>query len=142
MSFVYILYILTIITLYRFLTLYIQSPCLQYLLLQICPLECCRFTFPENCMEYLTTLSVKTLQLLPSVDRIKSIFLNWTFKAFHSLTSAHLFNLIIQAFRNTHGTSLVVQQLRFHAPNAGGLGSIPDWGTRSHMQQLRPSIAK
>ena len=142
MSFVSILYILVIITLYRFLTLYIQAPCLQYLLPQICPLECYIFTFPENCMEYLTALSVKTLQLIPGVDRIKSIFLNWTLKAFHNLTSAHLFNLIIQAFRNTHGTSLVVQWLRFHAPNAGGLGSVPEWGTRSNMQQLRPSVAK
>ena len=142
MSFVSILYILIIITLYRFLTLYIQAPCLQYLLPQICHLECYIFTFPENCMEYLTALSVKTLQLIPGVDRIKSIFLNWTFKAFHNLPSAHLFNLIIQSFRNTHGTSLVVQWLRFHAPNAGGLGSIPEWGTRSHMQQLRPSVAK
>ena len=26
------------------------------------------------------------------------------------------------------GASLVVQWLRFHAPNAGGLGSIPRWG--------------
>ena len=31
------------------------------------------------------------------------------------------------------GTSLVVQRLRLHAPNAGGLGSIPGQGTRSHM---------
>ena len=31
------------------------------------------------------------------------------------------------------GTSLVVQWLRFHAPNAGGLGSIPGQGVRSHM---------
>ena len=31
------------------------------------------------------------------------------------------------------GTSLVVQLVRFHAPNAGGPGSIPGWGTRSHM---------
>ena len=31
------------------------------------------------------------------------------------------------------GTSLVVQWLRLHAPNAGGLGSIPGRGTRSHM---------
>ena len=29
------------------------------------------------------------------------------------------------------------QWLRFHAPNAGGLGSIPDQGTRSYMLQLR-----
>ena len=35
------------------------------------------------------------------------------------------------------GTSLVVQWLRLHAPNAGGPGSIPDQGTRSHMPQLR-----
>ena len=33
------------------------------------------------------------------------------------------------------GTYLVVQQLRFHAPNAGDLGSIPGQGTRSHMLQ-------
>ena len=35
------------------------------------------------------------------------------------------------------GTSLVVQWLRLHAPNAGGLGSIPSWGTSSHILQLR-----
>ncbi|TEA32663.1 hypothetical protein DBR06_SOUSAS32010022, partial [Sousa chinensis] len=33
--------------------------------------------------------------------------------------------------------SLVVQCLRLHAPNAGGLGSIPGQGTRSHIPQLR-----
>ena len=40
---------------------------------------------------------------------------------------------------NTHwmGTSLVVQWLRLHAPNAGGPDSIPGQGTRSHMAQLR-----
>ena len=27
--------------------------------------------------------------------------------------------------------------LRFHTPNAGGLGSIPGQATRSHMPQLR-----
>ena len=39
-------------------------------------------------------------------------------------------------------TSLVVQWLRLHAPNAGDLGLIPGQGTRSHMLQLRPSTAK
>ncbi|TEA41101.1 hypothetical protein DBR06_SOUSAS29010017, partial [Sousa chinensis] len=29
--------------------------------------------------------------------------------------------------------SLVVQWVRLHAPSAGGLGSIPGRGTRSHM---------
>ena len=35
------------------------------------------------------------------------------------------------------GTSLMVQWLRLHAPNAGGLVSIPGQGNRSHMPQLR-----
>ena len=35
------------------------------------------------------------------------------------------------------GTSLVVQRLRLHPPNAGGPGSIPGWGTRSCMPQLK-----
>ena len=35
------------------------------------------------------------------------------------------------------GTSLVVQWLRFHAPNAGGPGLIPGQGTRPHIPQLR-----
>ena len=40
------------------------------------------------------------------------------------------------------GTSLAVQWLRLHAPNAGVPGSIPGQGTRSHMLQLRPWAAK
>ncbi|TEA29277.1 hypothetical protein DBR06_SOUSAS14810096, partial [Sousa chinensis] len=35
------------------------------------------------------------------------------------------------------GISLVVQWLRLHAPSAGGPGSIPGQGTRSHMLQRR-----
>ena len=31
----------------------------------------------------------------------------------------------------------MVQWLRLHALNTGGPGSIPGWGTRSHMPQLR-----
>ena len=43
--------------------------------------------------------------------------------------------------QNIHpGTSLVVQWLRLHAPNAGGLGSIPGQGTRSCMLHLRVLI--
>ena len=34
-------------------------------------------------------------------------------------------------------TSLVVQWLRSHAPNVGGLGLIPGQRTRSHMLHLR-----
>ena len=42
---------------------------------------------------------------------------------------------------NSMGTSLVVQGLGLHASNAGGPGSIPGPGTRSHMPQLRPGAA-
>ena len=42
-----------------------------------------------------------------------------------------------EAKRYLLGTSLVVQWLRLRAPNAGGLGSIPGQGTRSHRPQLR-----
>ena len=42
-----------------------------------------------------------------------------------------------EVFKTLGGTSLVVQWLRLRAPNAGGLGSIPGQGTRSHMLQLR-----
>ena len=41
-------------------------------------------------------------------------------------------------FKNSRGgTSLVVQQLRLHAPSTGSLGSIPGQGTRACMPQLR-----
>ena len=39
--------------------------------------------------------------------------------------------------QQNQGTSLVVQWLRPHTPNAGDLGSIPGQGTRSHMLQLK-----
>ena len=39
-------------------------------------------------------------------------------------------------------TYLVVQQLRFHAPNAGDLGSIPGQGARSHRLQLKKQTNK
>ena len=38
---------------------------------------------------------------------------------------------------NTAETSLGVQWLRLHTPNAGSLGLIPGQGTRSHMPQLK-----
>ena len=42
----------------------------------------------------------------------------------------------------TSKTSLVVQWLRLHTPNAMGPHSIPSQGARSCMPQLRPSTAK
>ena len=37
------------------------------------------------------------------------------------------------------GTSLVVQWIRLHTPNAGGQGSIPGQGTRSHVHAATKS---
>ena len=38
------------------------------------------------------------------------------------------------------GTSLVAQWLRLHTPSAGGLGSIPGQGTRSHLHATTKSL--
>ena len=40
------------------------------------------------------------------------------------------------------GTSLMIQWLRLHTPNAEGSGLIHGQGTRSHMQQLRIHMSK
>ena len=37
------------------------------------------------------------------------------------------------------GTSLVDQWVRLRTPNAWGTGSIPSWGTRSHMHAATKS---
>ena len=41
---------------------------------------------------------------------------------------------------NNPGTFLVIQWLRLFSPSAGGLGTIPGEGMRSHMLQLRSKI--
>ena len=51
-----------------------------------------------------------------------------------------LVNYVIQSLQNTSGTALVVQWVRLHTPNAGDLGSIPGWGTRSHMHAATKSL--
>ena len=48
-------------------------------------------------------------------------------------TLSFLGKIIITYFM---GTSVVVQWLRFLAPNVGGLGLIPGQGTGSHMLKL------
>lgn len=40
------------------------------------------------------------------------------------------------------GASLVVQWLGLRAPKAWVLGSIPGWGARTQLLQLRPGAAK
>ena len=58
-----------------------------------------------------------------------------TFLPFTNVLSICVLGLVSKA--GNLGTSLVVPWLRLHTPNAGGLGSIPGQGTRSHMSQLR-----
>ena len=52
------------------------------------------------------------------------------------ITSSRKLPLILLAKMNASGTSLGIQWLRLCTPNTKGLGSIPSWGTRSHMPQL------
>jgi len=44
---------------------------------------------------------------------------------------------MVKGIKTIAGTSLVVQWLRFHVPNARGPGLIPGQGTISHMLQLK-----
>ena len=42
--------------------------------------------------------------------------------------------------RDSAGTSLAAQWIRLCIPNARGPGSIPGWGTRSHMHATTKSL--
>ena len=57
----------------------------------------------------------------------------------NELSKVERYKINIQIVIAFLGTSLVVQWLRLCAPNAGGPGSIPGHGTRSHMPQLKRS---
>ena len=56
--------------------------------------------------------------------------------------STYAFLFYIRRTKAEAETSLVAQWLSLHAFSAGGSGLIPGQGTRSHMLQLKPSIAK
>ena len=51
--------------------------------------------------------------------------------------SSHLTGIKKIFLKELNGTSLVVQWQRLCTLNVAGLGSIPGWGTRPHMLQLR-----
>ena len=59
-----------------------------------------------------------------------------------TLFGGRVFTEVIKLKWGWLGTSLVVQWLKLRTPNAGGLGSIPGQGTRSHMPQLRVQYLK
>ena len=46
---------------------------------------------------------------------------------------------LVSKLKKAVGTSLVAQWIRLHAPNAGGLGSIPGQETRFHMHAATKS---
>ena len=92
----------------------------------------------QNHEEFTTWKIFQSQKLVPNLKYVSS-FINWSFYS--------------------EGTPLVVQWLRLHTPNAGGpcltpgqwtrahmlqLKTLhgPDEGRRSHVPQLRPSIAK
>ena len=60
------------------------------------------------------------------------LFQKYEFNIQKFVSVIHHINII-----KNQGTSLEVQWLRLHTSNAGGPGSIPGQGTRSHMPQLR-----
>ena len=73
-------------------------------------------------MFQLYSLSVGKMNFVYSIVFLLSV-LSWT--SYVSITRKLVRNASSEI-------SLVVPWLRLHAPNAGGLGSTPDEGTRSH----------
>ena len=63
------------------------------------------------------------------------IFAQWDLLQMFNLQNSKIINVDC-------GTSLVVQLLRLHAPNAGGLGSSPGQGTSSDTLQLRAHMLR
>ena len=86
---------------------------------------------------FLTCKLTLTICPLPTSGLSSSNFLP-AIHFYHSPESIY-FIVFISNLKTTKGlkTTLVGQMLRFCAPNAGGLGSIPGQETRSHMLQLK-----
>ena len=84
--------------------------------------------------------------------RDKKVFLSDQCKAIEENNRMGKTRDLFKKIRDTKGTfhvkmgsignSLVVQWLRLCASKAGGPGSIPGQGARSHRAQLRPGTAK
>ena len=70
--------------------------------------------------------------------RLKNFFYHINKNIYSTRLEERLSNLAIRCT----GTSLVVQWLRCHTPNAGGLDSIPGQEIRSQMPQLRIHMLK
>ena len=117
-------------------------------LLPSCHPSFCQMLPPQSlCTCYLVCLlfphlgasrgTLTSLKLLSSVAIASSFLTLLTCRGnFHFFFTPCLF--LVTLFPPAHiifknrrgGTSLMVQWLQLHAPNAGGMGSIPGWGTK------------
>ena len=65
--------------------------------------------------------------------RLRNQIVSKVMNLFSLKTKINCLLLVFTIKEGKSGTSLVVQWLRLHAPNAGGLRLIPGQGTRPHM---------
>ena len=108
--------------------------------------------FTLSCMSYLYILEVNPL--VTSSSNVFSHFVDCLFILFLVSLNLSSMSLILSlkvsyyCFKHKMlkyqdvGTFLVAQWLRLRTSNAGDPDLIPSQGTRSHMPQLRPDIAK
>ena len=74
--------------------------------------------------------------MTPKAKETKAKINKWDYTKVKSCTAKE----IINKMKRQSGTSLVVQWVTLHAPNAGGPGSIPGRGTRSHVHAATKSL--
>ena len=84
---------------------------------------------PDNTHSVLTAVAVQLVLKLGSVSPPTLFFFKIIWLFWVPCCSIWILFLLI-FFKGSWGTSLVVQSIRLHTPNAGGPGSIPGQGTR------------
>ena len=82
----------------------------------------------------------KRLSLVKNNEPCGIFNLPYSHPSSHSMIITNINSPQSQLKTAAWGNSLVVQWLRLHTPNAGGLGLIPGQGTRSYMLQWRSKI--
>ena len=87
-------------------------------------------------------LSLHSQYSVPNLAFKRCLISKWISEGIVTSLGNHIQFFWKQSGNSGKGTSLVVQLLRLWTPNAGGLGSIPGQGTRSHMLQLKLGTAK
>ena len=99
-------------------------------------------------MDWLNRLAVQGTDFeesspTPQIKSINSLHSAFLRASYYSILSKHQCLLFFSCLNQVSCvTSLVVQWLRLCAPNAGGPGSVPGQGIRSHMLQRRSKIPR